>query len=225
MTDIRAYRVNRGTGVSKGAFADVLATARGALSVNTLDALVERWTADGRVFQSGTPAMGTPETMSAAGTAFTLTAPALHMTIPSGLTVVPIMIQVAGASVTVKRNLFAVMTSDTDTFTSGGEAMQAARNMLTESATAYRTTGVTNLVHSDTAIVEAALTRPRILATAIQNPVNLEANFEYNILKGSPFTVLTGPAALVVYVVEETTAMEATWTMTWAELDTEEYAA
>ena len=73
--------------------------------------------------------------------------------------------------------------------------------------------------------MEAALTRPRILATAIQNPVNLEANFEYNILKGSPFTVLTGPAALVVYVVQETTAMEATWTMTWAELDTAEYSA
>ena len=225
MTDIRAYRVNRGTGVSKGAFADVLATARGALSVNTLDALVERWTADGRVFQSATPAMGTPETMSAAGTAFTLTAPALHMTIPSGLTVVPIMIKVAGASVTVKRNLFAVMTGDTDSFTSGGEAMQAARNMLTESATAYRTTSVTNLVHSDTAIVEAALTRPRVLTTAIQNPVNLEANFEYNILKGDPFTVVTGPGVLVAYVVQETTAMEATWTMTWAELDTAEYSA
>lgn len=225
MTDIRAYRVNRGTGVSKGAFADVLATARGAMSINTLDAIVERWVADGRVFNSGVPAMGTPETMSANGTAITLTAPALHMTIPSGLTVVPISINIAGIAVTVKRNTYAVMVSDTDTFTSGGEAMQAARNMLIESNSAYRTTSVTNLVHSDTAIVEAALTRPRILKVAYDNPVNLHSNFEYNILKGDPLCVITGPAALVVYAVQETTAMEAIFGLTWAELDTAEYSA
>ena len=225
MTDMRAYRVNRGTGVSKGSFADILATARGALTVNTPAALVERWMADGRVFQSGTPAAGTPETMSAAGTAFTLTAPSIHMTIPSGLTVVPISLIIEASTATVKHNLFGVFTSDTDTFTSGGEAMQAARNMLTESNAAYRTTGVTNLLHSDTAIVEAALTRPRILKVAKENPVNLAVTFEYSILKGDPMTVLTGPAALIAFLVQETTAAEAVWTMTWAELDTEEYAA
>src|SRR3989304_4707746 len=134
MTDSRAYRVNRATSISKGAFADVLATARGALTVNTPQALYERWLADGRIFQSGTPAAGTPETMSANGTAFTLTAPSLHMTVPSGITVVPISVILEASTATVKHNLFGVFTSDTDTFTSGGEAMQAARNMLQQSA-------------------------------------------------------------------------------------------
>ena len=225
MTDIRAYRVNRGTGVSKGAFADVLATARGALSVNTLDALYERWVADGRVFQSGVPAIATPETMGANGTAITATAPALRFTVPSGLTVVPISASIAGIAVTVKRNTYAVMTSDTDTFTSGGEAMQPARNMLQESNAAYRTTAVTNLLHSDTALVEGTLTRPRLLKVQYDNPVNLHSNFEYNILKGDPMTVITGPGSFLVFAVQETTAMEALFALTWAELDTAEYAA
>ena len=227
-TDMRAFVKNRAYDVaSDGSYAALSMNRAGALRVNSFQGLYERWLADGRVFFSGTPALGTPETMSAAGTAFTLTAPALHMTIPSGLTVVPIYTRISVASVQTKDDIFAVVVGDTDTFTSGGEAMQAARNGVVQSNSAYRTTGVTNLVHSDTAIVEGALTRPRIIYTAYHqahgSDLSAETNFEYNILKGDAMVVLEGPAVFVAYMVQETTAAEAVWAMAWAELDGDEY--
>lgn len=225
MTDARAYRVNRATGISKGAFADTLATARGALTVNDPGALYERWLADGRVFQTGNAAIATSVTGSAAGTAIVATAPTLRYTVPAGLTVVPVSVQIAYINVSAKRNSFAVMTSDTDTYTSGGLAGSAVRNMLTESNAAYRTSSVTNVFNSDTTLVEAALTRPRMLKHGLTNNALLGESFEYNILKGDPMTVLTGAASFLVWLVQETTAAEFFYTMTWAELDTTEYGA
>lgn len=194
-----------------------------ALQINDRSALVDMWTRDGRVFISGTPAIGTPETMSAAGTAVTTTAPSLRYTIPLGVTVVPIHVAVEVATVIAKDDIFVVMVGDTDTYTSGGEAMQSARNAFIQSNAALRTTGVTNLLHSDTAIVEAALTRPRILKTLKREgqaaELNTTWNPEYNILKGDPMVYIKGPASFLVYVVQETTAAEATWSLSWAELD------
>ena len=198
-------------------------TRDGAVQVNDRSALVDMWTRDGRVFISSNPTIGTPETMSAAGTAYTLTAPSLRFTIPSGKLVVPIHVQLEVATVIAKNDLFMVMVSDTDTFTSGGEAMAAARNAFVQSSKALRATGVTNLLHSDTALVEAAVTSTRTLKVLRREGQAAELNTtwmpEYNILKGDPMVYIEGPASFLVFAVQETTAAEAEWTISWAELD------
>ena len=186
-------------------------------------ALVNQWMSAGRVFYSGTPAVGTPETMSAAGTAFTLTAPSIRYTIPAGALVVPIHAAVSGTRVITKDDLFVVIVSETDTYTSGGEACKAARNAVVEGdASQLRSTGVTNLLHSDTAIVEDALVNYRVLKTVKHEGVVGEVDApwepEYNILKGDPMVYIQGPGSFLVFVIRETTAAEAEWSMSWAEL-------
>ena len=121
-----------------------------------------------------------------------------------------------------KDDLFGVFISDTDTFTSGGEACMAARNALVQSNAALRATTVTNLLHADTAIVEAALTRPRLLKVikheGVAGEVDAPWNPEFNILRGDPMVYLVGPASFLVFAVQETTAMEAEFSLSWAEL-------
>src|SRR3990172_2269786 len=180
------------------------------------EALVNQWMSAGRVFHSGTPAAATPETMSAAGTAITLTAPSIRYTVPSGALVVPIHAQVSGTRVITKDDLFGVIVSETDTFTSGGEACKAARNAVVEGdASQLRSTAVTNLLHSDTAIVEAALVNYRVLKVikheGVAGEVDAPWEPEYNILKGDPMVYIEGPGSFLVFAIQQTTAAEAEW--------------
>lgn len=195
-----------------------------AQQINSREGLVDMWMRDGRVFTSSEPTIGTTQGMSANGTAPTLTAPSLRFSIPAGLTVVPIHVQLKVATVIAKDDIFVVLISDTDTFTSGGTAMMPARNALVESNNAFRATQVTNLLSSNSALVEAALTRPRAVKELKREGQTAEVdtswNPEYNILKGDAMFYITGPAAFLVYEVQETTLAAATWTMSWAELPT-----
>lgn len=193
----------------------------GDLAVNTREGLVDRWTRDGRVFIANNPVIGQPETMSAAGTAITLTAPSLRFTVPSGLVVCPIMALVDGTRVITKDDIFAVIATGSDSYTSGGDAVLAtAKNALVGGG---RPSQVTNLHYSDTAIVEGTLTSPRLLKRLKHEGVTgeVDAPFypEYNILKGDQMVYLIGPASFLVFAIQETTAMEAEFTMMWAELD------
>ena len=47
---------------------------------------------------------------------------------------------------------------------------------------------------------------------------------EYNILKGDPMVYIVGPASFLVFAVQETTAMEALFSLSWAELDIRDFA-
>ncbi len=228
MTDIRAkVQQTAPGGGNDGAFAATRQTRTGHLPVDSRESLVDAWTRDGRVFQSGTPLPSVPETMSASGTAIVLTAPSFRYTVPSGATVVPISASVSGQFLITKDALFVVMVTDTDTFGSGGTAAQSARNMLVQTAGAQaRDTSVTNLLHSNAAIIEGSLTNERTLkvlqrvgAAADTDPA---FNPEYNILKGDPMTYLIGPASFLVWIIQETTALEGIFTMTWAEIQRSE---
>lgn len=194
------------------------------------EALVNQWTSEGRVFLSSNPVIGTPETMSAAGTAFTLTAPSVRFTIPNGALVVPIHAQASGLRVITKDDLFGVIVSETDTYTSGGEACKAARNAIVRGSGAQvRAVGVTNLLHSDTAIVEAALVNAillkRIKHEGVVGEVDAPWEPSYNILTGDPMVYIVGPASFLVFAIQETTAMEAEFSLSWAELDIGDFTA
>lgn len=207
--------------VEDGNYGAVYSTRDHALQVNSREGLVDQWTRDGRVFIASNPAPQTPETMSATGTALTLTDPSLRYTVPSGVIVVPIHVALAAITVAAKDDIFAVIVNNADSYTSGGDTTaMACRNALVNSTTMARATSVTNLHYSDTSIVEAALTNPSILKYQESQGPTAEAtwNPEYNILKGDPMVYLIGPASFLVFAVQETTAAEATFTMSWAEL-------
>jgi len=191
--------------------------------VSSREALVNQWTADGRVFIAHNPVVGQPETMSATGTAIGLTAPSIRYTIPSGALVVPIHVKLAVLTVGAKDDIFGVLVSEGDSYTSGGDAVAAVTGnaVVQGDAGALRSPGVTNLHYSDTAIVEAALTNVRLLKIEESQPpaTNQSWNPEYNILKGDPMVYIVGPASFLVYAVQETAAAEAEFSLSWAELD------
>jgi len=194
-----------------------------ALQVNSREALVDQWTRDGRVFIATTPVQGVPETMSTAGTAVLLTDPSLRFTVPSGQVVVPISVQISAHHTTAKHAIFQVLATASDSYTSGGDAiLMTPYNAVINSTTQLRGSSITKLHYSDTAIVEAALVAPRCLKVYLKNATATDPTDwcpEYNIMKGDPMVYMRGPASFLVYVVEETAAVEAEWTMMWAELD------
>lgn len=205
-----------------GDLGEVFANREHALQINTREGLVDKWTREGRVLIASNPTQGQPETMSATGTAITLTAPSLRYTVPAGAIVVPISVAFSVITVGAKDDIFAVIVNNADSYTSGGDAVaMLCKNAILNGTTEARTTGVTNLHYSDTAIVEAGLTNPRLLKYRRQMGTGTDetsCNPEYNILKGDPMVYLVGPASFLVFMVEETAAVEATWTLTWAEL-------
>ena len=193
------------------------------------EALVNKWTSEGRVFIANNPVIGQPETMSAAGTAITLTAPSIRYTVPAGALVVPIHAAVSNLRVITKDDLFAVLVSETDSFTSGGDAVaMSVKNAVVQGdAGALRSTVMTNRHYSDTAIVEATLTNPRLLKRVKHEGVVGEVDApwepEYNILKGDPMVYIVGPASFLVFAVQETTPAEAEFSLSWAELNIDDF--
>lgn len=214
-------QVSPGTG-SDGDIEPLALNRDKALVINSREGLVDKWTRDGRVFIANNPVIGQPETMSAAGTAVTLTAPSLRYTIPAGLIVVPIHVALSVITVGAKDDIFAVIVNNADSYTSGGDAVaMTCANALIDGTSELRSSGTTKRHYSDTAIVEAALTNPRLLKIQESQPpaTNQTWNPEYNILKGDPMVYIAGPASFLVFAVQETAAAEAEFTMSWAELD------
>lgn len=197
-----------------------------ALQVNDRSALVDMWTRAGRVWTASNPVIGQPETASGNGTAITLTDPTLRYTVPAGAVVVPLHVQCSVGQVTAKNNLFAVLATASDSYSSGGDAvLMVPYNAIVDGAGtgAEVPKTVEKLHYSDTSIVEGALTRPRCLKT-IRSEGLADASvgpseFEYNVLKGDCMTYLVGPASFLVFLVQETTAAEIEWSMSWAVLE------
>ena len=191
----------------------------GALQVNSREALVDMWTRDGRVFIINNPVIGQPETMSAAGTAITLTAPSLRYTVPAGVIAVPLWASVSGLRVITKDDLFAVLVTGSDSYSSGGDAVAATvlNAFVQPASAALRAHGLTNVHYSDTAIVEGTLVNPRLLKRikheGVVGEVDAPWEPEYNILKGDPMVYIKGPGSFLVFAIQETTAQEAEFTM------------
>ena len=226
MADLRGFikQFSRAP-AADGSYQGIGANREYALQINSREGLVDQWTRDGRVFTANNPVIQTPETMSAAGTALVLTDPSLRFTVPAGGLVVPIHVQIDALRVLTKDDIFAVIATGSDSYTSGGDTvlMTALNAFVQPNSGSLKNSGVTKLHYSDTAIVEAALVNPRLLKRLKHEGVTgeVDAPFypEYNILKGDPMVYLQGPASFLVFYLQETTAAEAEFSMSWAELD------
>jgi len=210
-------QLGRDVGVDGGA-GDFYINRSHALEVNTREAMVDAWTREGKVFILNNPVIGQTETMSGAGTAVTLTAPSLRFTVPAGVIAVPLWAQASIATVINKNDLFHVLVTDSDSYTSGGAAVpMTVLNALIKNGASLGGHGLTNIHYSNTAIVEGALSNPRLLKSLRRegqvSELNTTWNPEWNWVKGDPGAYLVGPASFLVYIVQETTPAEAEFSM------------
>jgi hypothetical protein len=189
--------------------------------------IVHQWAREGRLFQTHNPTIGTPITGSAAAAGgHVLTAPSLRMTVPAAITVVPLLFKAMFNAMTGTPNEFAIVADDTDTYTSGGTSvtLTAYPEFIDNLGTGNpHASAVTNLRSgSGSALVEAALTNPRVLdigylarADAVSEP---KAEYVWNPLADGLVTYIHGPASVLIYLSAVTTALTYEFVWKWAEL-------
>jgi hypothetical protein len=208
-----------------GATANIRATRDGALVTSDL---VTTWLREGRVFQTHNPTIGTPITGSAAAAGgHVLTAPSLRLSVPASKVVVPLLLKVMFNAMTGTPNEFAVVATDTDTYSSGGTSVAlTAYNMFIDNLGTGQphNSAVTNLRSgSGSALVEGTLTNPRVLdigylarADAVSEP---KAQYVWNPVTDGIMPHIHGPASFLVYLSAVTTALTYEFVLMWAELD------
>lgn len=196
-----------------------------ALSRMGLQPVLNKWdhlALGGRMFNVHENTIGTALTGSAAAAgAIVLTAPTIRLTVPAGTTLFPQALNVNLVSAAGVEHEFAVVVSDTDSYTSGGTALHTPYNLRTDDP---RDSACTNKYHcSGSAIVEAALTNPRKIytrgklyasaAVTDEPTLNFEKIWE-NLIP------CVGPCSFLIFLSSKTTALTFEFDFTWAELPT-----
>lgn len=189
--------------------------------------IIHQWVREGRVFQTHNPTIGTALTGSAAAAGgHVLTAPSIRFTIPVSTVVVPLRFKATFSAMAGTPNEMAIVASETDSYTSGGTSvtLTAYSAFVSSGSGSPRSSVVTNLRSgSGSALVEAALTNPRVLdlqyfarADAVSEP---KAEWEAQLARNGNFYYVQGPAVILVYLSAVTTALTYEFVMEWAELD------
>lgn len=174
-----------------------------------------------RMFTVKQTTIGTALAGSAADNAgIVLTAPTLRFSVPTGITVFPRHLNVSIATLAGIDNEFALIYTDTASYTSGGTAVTPLNLRAGGAATA-----VTNCYHAaGSAIVEAALGNVRAI---YQDCIPLAAVFatsytlQYTVDKWwDSFIPIVGPASVLLYLSAKTTANTHYVSLDWAEVPT-----
>ena len=172
----------------------------------------------GRMFNLQETTTGTVLTAAVAdATSNVLTIPSMRFTVPTGVTVFPYRFNIAwqARAGTITEGM--IIASETDTYTSGGVAL-VPKNWRTDN---IRATSVSNCATgSGTALVEAALVRPRSLYKFVHTHA-IAATDVNNIEKIWPVLwPIVGPASVLIYLGSVTTAATYLFSLDWAELPT-----
>lgn len=191
--------------------------------------LVHQWRLAGKVFQTHNPTLGTAITFSAAAAGgHVLTAPSIRMSVPTSLVVVPLRLKVEFSAMAGAPNEFALIATDTDTYTSGGTSVTlTAYNSVVDGVTALGTSAVTNLRSgSGSALVEGTITNPRVIdigyfvrADAAAEP---HAKWDWSAERDGGFYYVHGAASILIYISAVTTASAGEFIFEWAELNKSE---
>lgn len=193
----------------------------GAAAKMGLPAMLSKWdhfALGGFMFNTHEATIGTPISGGAADAGgLVLTAPAIRLTVPTGLTVFPRRLNLALQTAAGTLNELQVVASDGDTYTSGGAVLTAYNWRMDD----LRASGVTNLRHcSGAALVEAALVNPRKL-WAYTRPLAYAAGESYDAMTTviwDDLVPLVGPCSLLVYIGAATTASTYLFALDWAEV-------
>lgn len=194
----------------------------GQLEVNTIQGMYDSWLRAGKVFQATGDTFGATSTIEN-NTAIDLTEPFFRLSVPASRTIVPIMFKAAPAVVWETGDEVAMFIGDTATYNTGGDVC-LVKNMTVFNAGSQtlRETLATNVRDGDAALTEDTLTNPRLIDVHHFITGGLHLPYEYNILKGNPWSYITGPATWGVMIARTTTTVEVLYTAMWAELDKEE---
>lgn len=224
MTDFAGAVQQQGAGNGADGTSRTVAVNRmGAVVTSNPQAMYDQWLRAGKVFEGGAAPATTVTVPQAA--AFDLTAPSLHIGVPSSKVFVPIKISIQNVAVWTTADGVIVYTSDTSGYTSGGVAMtMAGRNMAAVSSadSALGTTAATNLYLAGSSLVAPALTNPRIVDQKYFNTGGLFAQYEYNILKGDPMIMVHGVGSILATVKLAAAGATCLIHAIWAELDKSE---
>lgn len=206
---------------AEGSTRTVAGTRAGELYTASPQSLYDHWLRSGKVFEAHFATEGGTATIEANAT-IDLTEPFFRLTVPSSKVMVPIRVFVTTSAVWVTADGIMIGTSDTDTYNTGGAAPDV-RNMAAVSSldSVLGTTAMTNIFDGDSVLTENALTNPRILHSQFFRTGGLFVPFEYNVLKGDPMAFIHGPASFWC-AAQLTGALEAWYSVVWAELDKNE---
>lgn len=193
----------------------------GGLVTSNPQAMYDQWLRAGKVFESHFGTITGTATIEANATV-DATEPFWRATIPSSKVVVPIRALVIPTTVWVTTDFIMLVSSDTDTYNTGGAAT-TPRNMASVSSldSAIGTSALTSVYDGDSVLTENALTNPRLIHFADFRTGGLFVPFEYNILKGDPMTMIHGSSSFLMFA-QVAGAMEVHYSVVWAELDKNE---
>jgi len=154
-------------------------------------------------------------------TAIDLAEPFLRTTVNAGFTMVPLHIEVQPAVVWETGDEFILYTSDTDTYSAGGDALQVQNAAQSNSLVPkFQTAPFSNSFDGDAALTEGAVTNSRVIHAGHHLTGGLHLPYEYSAMPGSgrPYVTIQGPGSLCLMLARTTTTVEALFSMTIAAL-------
>jgi hypothetical protein len=173
----------------------------------------------GRMFTAKETTIGTAMTGSAADNGgIVLTAPTFRFTVPVGTTAFIRHLNVSFAAMAGTLNEFALIYSQTDSYTSGGTAITPL-NWRSDNP---RATAVTSCYHaSGSAITEGALTNVRALYQEIR-PAAFTAGETFHVIDKmfEDLQPIVGPTSVLLFLSGSTTANTHYFSLDWAEIPT-----
>lgn len=204
---------------SDGTTVTAAALRGGEIVTSSVDALYSQWLRAGQVFEAHFATEGGTATIEQ-NAAMDLTEPFFRLTVPSSKIFVPIRVKVSNQAVWTTADAIVLLTSDTDTYSSGGAAPDV-RNLAAVSSldSALGSTAMTSIYDGDSVLTEAALTNPRTIDVKHFLTGGLFIDYEYNILKGDPMVMVHGPSSFLAACKLAAAGAEVLYSVVWAELD------
>lgn len=194
----------------------------GALEINSIQGLYDRWVRAGVVFSAQFATAGGLATIEN-NTAIDLTEPFFRLTVPASKAIIPIQVKIAAAVVWETGDEVVLFAGDTDTYNTGGAAATVRSMFIDNQGTGNpASSAASSVFDGDSALTESTLTNPRIIDVHHFLTGGLHLPYEYNILKGDPWTYIHGPASFGVMLARTTTTVEVLYTVKWAEIDKNE---
>ena len=219
MTEIAIAVQNQSADLtSDGRVRTVAGDREGAVFTGDINAKYMQWLLAGRIFECHQAAVATAVTLEI-NTAYDPLEPFFRFTIPSSVTVVPIMARVRGSTAWAAFDRMVITAHDTDTFSTGGLVTSGAAGLFVDNQGSGnpKTSVVTNLLDGDTPLTENAATNLRqifeAMAIGTGDPI-----LQYNVLKGDPIVAIHGPASFLIGL-DNAGAEEVFYHVVWAELD------
>lgn len=224
MTDVYMGKVQQQSRqiASDGGNTSVHVNRGGAMEVNSIQGLYDRWLRAGQVFEGHFATEGGTATIEN-NTAVDLTEPFLTMGIPASKAVVILQVKVASAVVWETGDEVVMYASDTNvSATAGGAAADIRSLFIDNQGTGTPASTAVTLFDGDAALTDGTLTNPRILDVHHFLTGGLHLPYEYNVLQGDPWFYIRGAASWGLMIARTTSTVEVLYTIKWAELDKNE---